>query len=208
MPTRDKAHRFAEEYTLKAPLPTDLVGEIPLSQVAFFDTETTGLSGASHQVTVGGLAWADGRRIHLEQYFVPDPTKEGEVLAEFLARLGDFTCLCHYNGSSFDIPFLKERARRWRLKTPFREVVSVDWLTRARQLKRQLGFPDCTLMTVQAYLGLQRRDHIDGGEVVAMYYDWLDSGDVDVRSQILLHNADDIVLLMCAAAEMERRAVG
>jgi uncharacterized protein YprB with RNaseH-like and TPR domain len=139
---------------------------------------------------------------------VPGPEQEGEVLAAFLNRLGDFTCLCHYNGATFDIPFLRERARHWRLRTPFAEQVSVDWLQRARALQRRLGFPNCRLMTVQAHLGLQRRDYTDGSEVVELYYDWLASGDVMYRSQILLHNADDIVLLVQAAAEMERRAIG
>lgn len=204
----DQTWSFTKTVRTHIQYPPSLLEINTPESIAVFDIETTGLSGVSDQLTVGGLAWLGDHAIHLEQFFVPAPENEAEVLGAFLNRLGDFTCLCHYNGDRFDIPFLCQRARHHTLQHRLFKVNSCDWLTRVRNAKSLLGLPDCRLQTVQHYFGVERADHTTGKQAVEAYYDWLNTGSLTYRNQLLYHNADDIVLMFDIMAELERRVAG
>lgn len=172
-------------------LPDDVLPDGP---VAYLDIETTGLSPATAQVTLVGLAWGDRRGRRLKQYFVDRPRSEEPVLRAVASDLGDFAGTVTYNGASFDLPFLRRRARAHGIRWPW--VETFDLLGVAREWRREHGrLRDCRLKTVMSHFRIGRTDGTPGYEMVEAYWRWLETGDAADRDLILEHNAQDVMLL-------------
>jgi uncharacterized protein YprB with RNaseH-like and TPR domain len=132
---------------------------------AYLDIETTGLSADSAQVTLVGLVYSDGGVRQLEQYFVDDVESEAEVLREVARRLRAFETTVTYNGATFDLPFLRQRAAKLGVRWP--RVQTYDLLRTARGWRQEYGLlPDCRLQTVMAYFKVGRQDETSGREMV------------------------------------------
>ena len=80
-----------------------------ISDLLFFDIETTGFSGDYASVYLIGCVWHDGNTWILTQYFAETRDAEEEVLDAFFALLRTKRILVHFNGNGFDIPFLTKR---------------------------------------------------------------------------------------------------
>jgi uncharacterized protein YprB with RNaseH-like and TPR domain len=179
---------------LARPLPPLPAGALPDGPVAYLDIETTGLKPAEAQVTLVGLVYAEGGVRRLEQHFVASPDEEAEVLRTVGERLEQFAGVITYNGTTFDLPFLKRRAKLFGLTWP--DVENYDLLAVARAWKQEYGhLPDCRLQTVMAHFRVGREDATSGLEMIDAYYRWLQAGRPADRDLILAHNADDLLLL-------------
>ncbi|HYF92097.1 MAG TPA: ribonuclease H-like domain-containing protein [Symbiobacteriaceae bacterium] len=177
--------------TLARPLPPlpDCAGP-----EAYLDIETTGLSPDSAQVTLVGLVYADGPVRRLEQFFADDPDGEAEVLRAAARRLRAFDTTVTYNGTTFDLPFLRTRARL--AGVPWPRLQTYDLLQVARAWRQAYGqLRDCRLQTVMAHFQVGRQDETSGREMVEAYYKWLRTGIASYRDLILEHNAEDLLLL-------------
>lgn len=98
-----------------ADLPADLfetlsdgsVSSVPPEDLAFLDTETTGLAGGTGTcaflVGVGRIT-PDGFRVR--QFFMRDYAEEASLLAALDLHLKQFRVLVTYNGRTFDQPLL------------------------------------------------------------------------------------------------------
>lgn len=180
--------------TLARPFPEIPAAWLPAGAVAYLDIETTGLSAARSQVTLVGLVSSDGPVRRLEQYFVDDPAEEGEVLRAVARRLRAFDAVVTYNGVTFDLPFLRDRARRWEVSWP--QCGHLDLLPVARVWRQNYGqLENCRLQTVMAHFRLGRIDATSGLEMIAAYERWLRDRHPADRDLILEHNADDLLLL-------------
>lgn len=160
----------------------------------YLDIETTGLGADSAQITLVGLAYAEGPVRCLEQYFADDPENEADVLREAARRLRAFDVTVTYNGATFDLPFLKRRASLLGVRWP--RLQTYDLLGVARAWRQEYGrLENCKLQTVMAYFQLGRQDTTSGREMVEAYYKWLQTGIGSYRDLILAHNAEDLLLL-------------
>ena len=81
----------------------------------FFDIETTGLNSlAGYVYLIGCLTETpDGPRFR--QWFAENADEEPEIIRAFCEAIESDQVLVHYNGNTFDIPFLNERIRHHRL---------------------------------------------------------------------------------------------
>jgi uncharacterized protein len=198
-------HTFTRWTRRRLPkLPDDVLPEGP---VAYLDIETTGLSPASAQITLVGLAWGDKGGRRLRQYFVDRPRSEPGVLRAVAANLSKFAGTVTYNGGSFDLPFLRRRARAHGIRWPW--IETFDLLGVARAWRRTHGRPDdCRLKTVMSHFRVGRTDDTTGYEMVEAYWRWLDTGDSDERELILEHNAQDVMLLPDIVPHLLRQRAG
>jgi len=172
------------------PLPED-AGPGP---EAYLDIETTGLSPDSAQVTLVGFVYDEGGIRHLEQHFVDDAESEADILRDVARRLRAFKLTVTYNGATFDLPFLRQRAAKLGVRWP--RVETYDLLRTARAWRQAYGqLPNCRLQTVMAHFQVGRQDETSGREMVEAYYKWLRTGIGSYRDLILEHNADDLLLL-------------
>ena len=77
----------------------------------FFDIETSGLSAASSHVFLIGTICRTEHGWQLTQYLAERTSEEPELLAAFLADAASFSTLIHFNGTTFDLPYINARAR-------------------------------------------------------------------------------------------------
>lgn len=189
----------------RRPVPRLPARVLPPAPVAYLDIETTGLSAADSHVTLVGLvARTRGGRC-LEQFFVDSPKDEADVLEQVIDRLRGLGGVVTFNGHSFDLPFLRARAREHGLRLPW--IDGWDLLREAWQWQRESGAAgSCRLRALMSRFGIKRTDRTTGDDMVAAYWRWLENGDRSARRLILAHNADDVMLLPeLAACLVERR---
>lgn len=138
----------------------------PLDQILFLDIETTGfLSSESAIYLIGSAFYSEGNWI-IRQWFAQSPDEEHELIRSFLDFAKKFSYLIHYNGNSFDLPFVKRKASQYGLNCRFNEMEGLDIYRRIAPYKNFLKLSDCKLKTVELFLGVKREDTYGGGELI------------------------------------------
>jgi len=174
-------------------------------QLAFIDTETTGLAGGAGTLVflIGIGRFVDGG-FRLRQYFLRDPAEEPAMLTALQEDLESARGFVTFNGQRFDVPLLEMRyvaglRRRWRLTS----LPQLDLLFPARRLWRH-RLPDCSLATLEAELLGVRREALDvsGAEIPGIYLDYLRSGRAEGIRRIVYHNAQDVLSLVGLTAHV------
>ena len=206
--------------------------------VLVLDLETSGL-GSTIVPFIAVAAWHDGDRVVLDQWTLHDPMAERDFLAAFFmcldTELQPGTRLLSYNGSSFDLPRLRARARRlhlaWdsdpRATAPSLAAVHLDLVLPARRVLKQ-SLPNCRLCTMESsLLGLTRRGDMSGMEIAELWSrmvatpglaDALGGGpDAEAKADALdpflrediaaaqRHNRADVWALFCVATTLAKR---
>ena len=170
----------------------------------FFDIETTGLSaGNSMCWLIGTLVLQDDSLI-LTQYFADSPSDEKELMEQFLGTLSATSCLVHFNGTRFDIPFLQERAALLecdaQLAAKLTDCDSIDIFKMIKSYDSLLHLTNYKQKTIESFLNFPRTDKLDGKKLIALYKSYVLSKDTDSERLLLLHNSDDLAGLheICA----------
>jgi len=96
----------------------------------FLDLETTGLSATP--VFLAGLLASHGGDLVFRLYLARHYGEEPALLAAVAAEVERAPVVITYNGKSYDLPFLRERAGRLRVSGPRPEAV-LDMLHPARR---------------------------------------------------------------------------
>ena len=182
---------------LEAWLANDASCPIGSAEPVWFDIETTGLSSSAACVyMIGAVLRSDGKWLFC-QWFSERPSEEPELLQAFADALPAECALLHFNGTTFDIPFLRDRCRYLRLDITW-PTLSVDLYTRLRKLKRLAGLPSCRQRDLEPYAGYRREDPYDGGTLISFYGDYIKFdkirqllGDASVAAE-QQKNAEDI----------------
>ena len=205
--------RLSELLTFDPGLAADVAGRpdlasIPLNDLTFLDTETTGLAGgAGTLVFLVGVGRFAGGEFLLRQYLLRDPAEEPamlEALEEDLAATAGFIT---FNGGAFDLPLLEMRyllgLHQRRRLTAFPHL---DLLHPARRLWRRL-LPDCSLSTLEQHmLGIVRTEaDVPGDLIPGIYLDYLRTGATEGMSRVVYHNAVDVLSMVGLATQVLRR---
>jgi len=174
-------------------------------QLAYLDTETTGLAGGAGTLVflVGIGRFVEGE-FRVRQYFLRDPSEEAAMLLALQEDLEPAGGFVTFNGQRFDMPLLEMRyvaglRRHWRLT----DLPQLDLLFPARRLWRH-SLPDCSLSTLEAELLGVRRQELDvpGAEIPEIYLDYLHSGRTEGIRRIVYHNVQDVLSLVGLAAHV------
>ncbi len=186
MITIDKTFLFPESY------PLNRLGRPETT--LFFDIETTGFSGDYNTVYLIGCTWYQNGIWNLKQWFADSLTAEAEILTAFFSFLKGYDTLVHFNGDTFDIPFLKKRLRTLGLSPSctFDDLESIDIYKRIKPWKKHLRLESLKQKSIEAFLGISREDLFGGGELIAVYEDYLRTGSQESLHLLLLHNEDDL----------------
>ena len=149
---------------------------------AYLDIETTGLSPNCNQLTVVGISVDDGDSQRLVQLVGEEITG-----AAVLEPLEGVETLYTYNGSRFDLPFLKKRlgidlAEGYR----HRDLMYSCW---ANNLYGGLK-------AVERRLGIRRKlPDIDGMEAVRLWHRYRSAQDRRALQTLLEYNQEDVLNL-------------
>ena len=177
--------------------------------VAYVDTETTGLSGgAGTYVFAAAVARPIDCGLRVAQFFLPEPGMESAFLHALRDELEPAEGLATFNGGSFDLPVLRTRWVMARMPGEFTHASHVDLLTLVRALFRH-RLESCTLRFVeQRVLGYERDDPLPSALVPDAYYDFLRAGSLDLLEAALEHNRLDVISLVHLHSRLLRRLGG
>lgn len=175
----------------------DRLRQISSTEIAFLDTETTGLSGGTGTYAfLIGVGRFDGDDFHLAQFFMRDPVEESGQLAALEEFLAPCSTLVTFNGKAFDIPLLVTRYMTHGWRPPFVEHVHIDLLHLARRLWRA-RLPSRTLSSLEYNIlgALRTEEDVPGWMIPQMYFDYLRTGDARPLKSVFYHNAMDVLSL-------------
>ena len=162
-------------------------------ELLFFDIETTGFSGATSSLYLIGAVYVKDGVWNLIQWFVDRPGAEEEVLRAFFDFLTPFSTLVHFNGDTFDLPYLEKRCQSLGILCPLSAFESWDIYKKIRPFKKLLGLDSLKLKAVERFLGIYREDPYTGGQLIQVYQDYLTTGEDALYRMLMLHNEEDLM---------------
>ena len=185
----------------------------PREQTAFFDIETTGLSPNASSLYLIGLMHFDSIKKEwiLRQWFANDYQTEKEILETFLANLSGVEYLYHFNGRTFDIPYVLKKCKRHAitltkhcgdLLNDTSGIHCIDLLGKVRPLRHALMLQKCNQTALEQWLGIKREDTFSGGELISVYSEYMQQKILNpenaakLEKVLLLHNHDDIEMML------------
>ncbi|MBP3196969.1 MAG: ribonuclease H-like domain-containing protein, partial [Butyrivibrio sp.] len=161
-------------------------------EILFLDIETTGLSPKNSDIYLIGTGFFRDDHFIVRQFFAESSQDEEGVLSAFSDFSREFNKVVHFNGDRFDIPFLQYKYEEYKLSDPFERMESVDLYKIAKPFKTLLGLPDCKQTTLEHFLGIIRDDKYDGGRLISVYKDFVETRDSELLKLLMLHNAEDV----------------
>ena len=154
------------------------------------DIETGGFSGT--EVFLIGFVPLDQRPLRVVQYLARDYPEE-EALLRAMVQLGQQRdTWVSFNGKSFDEPFLRDRAARYRVPL-VPPTTHVDVLHAAR--RRWKGeLPNCRLQTLEEHvLGWKRVGDVPGADIPDLFHHFIRTGHAAPVRPVLEHNQLDLI---------------
>lgn len=170
-------------------------GPVEAEEIAFLDTETTGLAGGTGtHVFLVGLGFFRDDRFVLRQFFMRHPGEEVAMLDALQETLARFRMLVTFNGRSFDWPLIETRFLIHGYRPRF-DFEHFDVLHPARRVwKHRLD--SCSLGSLEASLfGVIRTEDVPGFLIPQLYFDYLRDGDARRLRPVFAHNREDIVTM-------------
>ncbi len=169
----------------------------------FLDLETTGLHGSV--LFLAGLMAPIAGDFVVRQLFARDYSEEKAVLVEARRAILSCEALVTFNGKSYDVPFLKERAAYHRLDLSCVDGKPHFDLLHWSRRRWKGDVPDCRLKTLEWEICRQRRwGDVPGEEIPGIYHRYVRTGDPYQLVPVFHHNVLDLVTM----AELLVRLLG
>ena len=149
---------------------------------AYLDIETTGLSPSQCMLTVIGIYICGGEGAGVTQLVGGDITAVGLV-----AALEGVDIVYTYNGSRFDLPFIRDcLGVDIQRILPHRDLMYDCWRNNLRG----------GLKAVERQVGIERRlKDMNGWEAVRLWWRYTDAFDLEALERLLAYNREDVVNL-------------
>ena len=160
-------------------------------EALLFDIETTGFSPRNAFVYLIGCAFYSGSDWRVRQFLAEDARQERQVLEAFLSFSASFPLWVHFNGHTFDVPFLMSRARTLGLSFA-QPSGQLDLYKSISPYKNLLQLPGCRQKQLEEYLGIRREDPYHGGELIGLYLSYTKNHSEELLAPVLLHNREDL----------------
>lgn len=175
------------------------IGPLDVSNLLFFDLETTGLShGAGTVAFMAALAsFTAPGELCLRQFVITDFPGEAAFLAQLAKETGKNPCLVSFNGKCFDCQILATRYAMNGIQNPFAspKTIHLDLLFPSRRLFRH-RLPSCRLVDIEtSLLGIHRPDDLPGSEAPEAWFDFIAGGSSHRLLAVGDHNRDDVFAL-------------
>lgn len=176
----------------------DFTKQYSLENILFFDIETTGLSADVSSLYLIGCIYFSSDSFYLKQWFADEYHEEHLLLKAFFEFCKNFETLIHYNGSGFDLPYLRKKTDKLKLSFPLDTMTSIDLYRKIFPYKKFLSVSNIRQKTVEELTGLYRMDPYNGSELIQVYGKYLhgklkgEQNYNDFLSPLLLHNQEDL----------------
>lgn len=177
---------------------------IALEDIAFIDTETSGLAGGTGTYAfLVGVGRFEAGEFVVRQYFMEDLDREAAMLEAVEADLASASAISGYNSRCFDVPILETRTRLAR-RRPSLPVLHLDLLYGSRRLWRG-RCEDCRLGTIERdILGIEREGDVESWLIPGIYVDYINGRHRERILPVVDHHAQDIFTLGALALAQAR----
>ena len=108
---------------IKTPCPISMPSSFHEEHL-FFDIETTGLNAKGSILYLIGIGKKENGSWNLIQLFNEDGKSEKELILRFFELIPKNATLIHYNGTTFDLPYLNTRCQQLSLSFAPLEILS------------------------------------------------------------------------------------
>ncbi len=157
---------------------------------AYLDIETTGLSPLYNKLTVIGIYRENSIDSKVTQLVGDEISSSG-----LLRAMEGVSKFYTYNGSRFDLPFIKAR-----LNVDLKECCPHEDLMYACWKRNLKG----GLKSVERQLGIERElTDIDGWMAVQLWHSYQNNGDTSALKKLLKYNKEDVVNLKVLRERLE-----
>lgn len=178
---------------IKAKITYPLESIADKDKILFFDIETTGFSRKYCNVYLIGCMYFVGDEPMYAQWLAENFNDEANVLMAFYSFMQKFNTIIHFNGNSFDIPFLKERGEKYHLDFDFDSYKSIDIYKPISKLNHILKMDNQRQKTFEQLLQIKRTDPFSGGDLIEIFKQYVESKDDRLLFPLLLHNKEDVI---------------
>lgn len=160
----------------------------------FFDIETTGFSKDNTILYLIGCGYFIENGFQFIQWFNDDGTSEEEILLAFhdILKQKDWH-LVTFNGNSFDIPYLKRHYELNELPCDIESFPSLDFYQFLKPFQSLFQMTHGKQKDWEHFLELYREDTYDGGQLIAVYKEYLMNKEEALLHNLLLHNEEDLL---------------
>lgn len=172
-----------------------MTAHILTENVLLFDIETTGFSPAHTQLYLIGCASRKGNKLIVDQFFAEHETDEKMLLLAFLHFSESFDTLVSFNGTGFDIPYLKAKCDLFHLPEHFSSYTYIDIFKIVSKIKFLLKTENYKQKSMEHFLGIHRNDELNGGELIEVYKNYLKNPSGDALFLLKQHNYEDVICM-------------
>lgn len=163
--------------------------------IVFFDIETTGFqSNSSYIYLIGCILYEENWKLH--QWFLDNISTEKQLLEAFLEKLKEKKWLIHFNGNTFDLPFVEKRCRKYHLSFDKSSYQSLDFYRSFRKYEHFFKLHSAKQKEFEMFLNTERKDRFHGGELIELYYEYQNLKNPMLLNFFLLHNEEDVIGLV------------
>lgn len=191
-----------EKRKIRLKYPLEKLADI--KDILFFDIETTGFSPGNSQIYIIGVAYIDTDTpvtieensflytFYIRQLFAQSLSDEILILKDFIELSKHFKVLLHFNGDNFDIPFVEKSLKQYNISDNLSALISIDLYKKIRSLKKLLSLDRLNQTSIEKFLGIDRKDVYNGGELIYIYSKYIKSPGSKELNILLLHNFEDV----------------
>lgn len=165
---------------------------VPKESQLFFDIETTGFSAASTKIYFIGCMYYKNDSWQVGMWFNDDGNSEQELLQAFIDFSKQYRILIHFNGDGFDLPYINQKRNQYGITEDLSHLESIDIYKWIRPYKKVLNLPNLKLKTIEDFLHIDRKDTYSGGELIAVYDEYLRTKEDSAFELLFMHNYEDI----------------
>ncbi len=163
-----------------------------LQNSIFFDIETTGLSRVYSSIFLCGVLYYENSNYVIEQFF--DDTSDSEKkLVEFISNhFMKNKYIITYNGNAFDIPFYKNKCKKYNVNPNLDKKTLVDLYLLFKKSGFSNGLDNLKLKTIEKFMGIDRVDQLSGEDLIRLNNSYSITPKEEYLDLMLCHNREDI----------------
>ncbi|WP_041727918.1 ribonuclease H-like domain-containing protein [Clostridium sp. SY8519] len=156
------------------------------------DIETTGLSPNKNMIYCIGLGYQDEGRIQVHQLFAETLEEEAEILSRLNQISRRFSQVLTFNGTTFDLPFLRRRSAFHGISCGIDHLRSLDLYREAMRIRRIFPMREYRQKSFEQFLGMQREDTMDGGALIPVFRRYTRQHQPEDLHLLRIHNQEDV----------------